>query len=716
MSLSLPIQVGPDTITISRDDRFLVCGPDARITHDAEQGFFASDTRFVSGWDLTISGRTPILLSSAPIRAFSARHEFTNEAVVDGDGPIPAHSLALRVDRTMAGGLHEDLDLANFNQRPVTVLLAVRIWSDFADLFDVKLHTLVPRGTMQTRWSPRTGELLTRYQNRSFRPSLSLRVERAGSAPQYANGRLSFSITLPPKGTWHTCLKWLPLVDPDAPEPVTLGCSAITEDRAGIVGRPLPSVDLVTPDRELERTWDQAVRDLDALRLHDQSGRGEVIAAAGIPWFVTLFGRDSLLVGMLAIGGYPEFAAGALVRLGELQATETDPERDMEPGKIPHEIRNGELTRLGLLPYTPYYGTHDATPLYIVTLSYLYDWTGDRSLLDRHLGRAEAAMRWVDEHGDRDFDGFQEYATRSSRGYYNQGWKDAGDAIPDETGALAPLPLALVELQGYVYDAKRRLARIHRLLGNDARAAELDEQARVLFDRVNEVFWWEEEGTYILGLDGHKRPIRSVASNAGHLLHAGIVPRDRAARVARRLLADDCWSGWGIRTLSADHPAYNPFSYHTGTVWPHDNAMIAGGFRRYGLVAEAAQVARGVFEAASHFMANRLPELWAGLPRDDGAFPVQYLGANVPQAWAAASVIRLVALLLGLHAVSDERGSRLYVDPALPDWLPDVTITNLRAGRGSLDLHARGGTVEVLRNDSGFKVIPGPAPGRIPGA
>jgi glycogen debranching enzyme len=715
MSLSLPIKLGPDAVTISRDDRFVVCSPDGRIAHDAEQGFFASDTRFVSGWDLTLSGQQPVLLSGAPVRSFSARHHFTNPALADAGGEIPANTLALRVDRTIAGGVHEDIDLVNHHQRPVTVLVSVRIWSDFADLFDVKLHTLVPRGTMQTHWSPETGELLTAYQNQTFRPSLRLRVSNAGSEPQYANGRLSFVVTLQPKGTWHTCLRWLPLVEPDAPEPATLGCSAITESRAGIVGRPLPSVDLATPDRELDRTWDQAVRDLDALRLHDQQGRGEEIAAAGIPWFVTLFGRDSLLVGMLAIGGYPEFAAGALARLGELQATTDDPIRDMEPGKIPHEVRNGELTRLGLLPYTPYYGTHDATPLYVVTLSYLFDWTGDRALLEKHLPAAEAAMRWVDEHGDRDGDGFQEYATRSPRGYYNQGWKDAGDAIPDETGALAPLPLALVELQGYAYDAKRRLARIHRLLGNEPRAAELDAQATRLYERVNDAFWWEAEGTYVLGLDGQKRPIRTVASNAGHLLHSGIVPRDRAARVAERLLAPDCWSGWGIRTLSADHPAYNPFSYHTGTVWPHDNAIIAGGFRRYGLAAEAAQVARGILDAASHFVANRLPELWAGLPREDGSFPVQYLGANVPQAWAAATVLRLVAVMLGLHAVTDEAGSRLHVDPALPDWLPELTLTNLRAGRGSLDLRARGRTVEVLRNDSGFTVVEGPAPGRVPG-
>jgi glycogen debranching enzyme len=713
MSLVLPIQVGPSTISISRDDRFLVSGPDARVLVDEEQGFFASDTRFVSGYDLLLNGRQPTLLNAAPIRSFSARHEFTNPALVDGVGEIPASCIALRLDRTVAGGLHEDYDLVSHARRPVTITLSVRLDSDFADLFDVKAHRLVARGSIQTRWSPRAGELVTQYANRTFRPRLRVRIDRADSPPQYANGRLAFTATIAPKGTWHTCIRWLPQVD-EHDEPDTLDCDAIVESRARIVGRPLAGVGLDSPNGDVERTWQQAIRDLDALRLHGGKDRGEVIAAAGIPWFVTLFGRDSLVTGMLAIGGFPEFAAGALARLGAMQATDDDPERDMEPGKIPHEIRTCELTRLGLIPFAPYYGTHDATSLYVVTLSYLFGWTGDRDLIERHLPRAEAAMAWIDTWGDRDGDLLQEYARRAPRGYYNQAWKDAEDAIPHEDGTLASLPLAVVELQGYAYDAKRRLAAIYRLLGRDEDAARLDAGAAALFDLVNDRLWWEAEGTYYLGLDGAKQPIRSVASNAGHLLSSGIVPVDRARRVADRLLADDMWSGWGIRTLSERHPAYNPYSYHTGTVWPHDNAIIAGGMRRYGLAAAAARVAGGILDAASHFQAHRLPELWAGLHRDEGAFPVQYLGANVPQAWAAASVFRLVAVLCGMHAASDTQGSRLYVDPALPEWLPELTLRRLRAGRGSLDLLIRGSTFEVLRNDSGFEVVVGPAPGRTP--
>jgi glycogen debranching enzyme len=465
----------------------------------------------------------------------------------------------------------------------------------------------------------------------------------------------------------------------------------------------------------VRRTWEQAVRDLDALRLEDPTfERGVFIPAAGVPWFVTLFGRDTLVVSMQSISGYPEFARGALRRLGAMQATGDDPERDMEPGKMPHEIRHGELAQLGILPYQPYYGTHDATSLYIIVLSYLYQWLGDESILRRYLDNAEAALRWIDRYGDRDRDGLQEYKTRSSHGYYNQGWKDAGDAIREADGTLASLPIGTCELQGYVYDAKLRMGDIYEILDRPKDARRLRREARVLFERVNERLWWEEEGTYYLGLDGGKQPIKSVASNAGHLLQSGIVPPERAGRVVKRLLADDMWSGWGVRTLSSDHPAYNPFSYQNGSVWPHDNAMIAGGFRRYGFDAEAARVAKGIFDAAERLVGYRLPELYAGLPRAEASFPVQYPGANVPQAWAAGSVLRLIAILTGIHATTDANGSRIYVNPALPEWLPSLTIRNLRAGGGSLDLALSDGEVEVLANTTRFEVVHAPPPRPAP--
>jgi glycogen debranching enzyme len=710
--VTFQVQVGPSTITINRDDRVLISQPDGRILGDAD-GFFTRDTRFISGYDLWINGRRPIVLASAPIQSFSARYEFTNDALIDNDGPINRQSLALRVDRTVLDAIHEDLDLANYNTRPVRLTIEIAVLSDFADIFDVKRGAIVHRGEINTRWFRSRGELRTTYTNRDFRRELIVAVERPGSTPQFANGRLVFVAVIPPKGVWHTCLKWLPITR-SSRRLAVLPCNAVDAPLRNVVKARLPNVSVHTPNQTVDRAWEQAVLDLEGLRLEDPTfERGVFIPAAGVPWFVTLFGRDSLIVSMQGISGFPEFATGALRRLSTLQATEDDPERDMEPGKIPHEIRHGELAKLGLLPYQPYYGTHDATSLFVVVLSYLYHWTGDVAVLRRFLANAEAAMTWIDRFGDRDGDGYQEYATRSSHGMYNQGWKDAFDAIVEADGSIAPLPIATCELQGYVFDAKNRMADVYDVLERPKDARRLRREAQRLFDRFNDTFWWEEEGTYYLGLNGRKEPIRSVASNAGHLLQSGIVPPERAGRVVRRLMADDMWSGWGVRTLSTDHPAYNPFSYQNGSVWPHDNATIAGGFRRYGYADEAAQVAKGIFDAAERLVGLRLPELFSGLPRVAASFPVPYLGANVPQAWAAGSVFRFIAILCGMHATVDADGAKLYVNPALPRWMPEITIRSLRLGTGTLDIRFVDGSVAVMTNTSGYRVVHAPAPGPL---
>ena len=708
--MSLPIQVGASTITINRDDRFIVCETDGRIRQDAAEGFFARDTRFVCDYDLFVNGQRPMLLDASTVEFYSARFEYTNPELLDPDGRIPAQTFGLRVDKTISGGVHEDYDVTSYARRPIRVTMEIAIESDFADIFDVRSGQLVRRGELNARWYRREGELRTVYSNGDFKRELLLVTERSTTPAQYANGRFVFDIRLEPKAVWHTCLHWLPITA-SRRRPRTLPCDSIAGPPPD---RPKPRfkrVRIETPSETVLRAWDQAQQDLESLQLEDPTfERGVFIPAAGIPWYVTLFGRDSLVVSMQGIGGYPEFASGALRRLSTLQATDDDPERDMEPGKIPHEIRHGEIAQLKILPFQPYYGTHDATSLFVIVVSYLHQWTGKLDVLDRYLGNVEAAMRWIDESGDRDRDGFQEYKTRSDHGFFNQGWKDSGDGIPNGDGSMPTLPIALCELQGYAYDAKLRLANIYELLDRSRDAARLRREAIDLFDRFNETFWWESEGTYYLGLDGSKRPIESVASNAGQCLASGIVPPDRADRVVRRLMADDMWSGWGIRTLSSDHPAYNPYSYHRGTIWPHDNAFIAGGFRRYGHHDEAIAVAKAIFDASERFSANRIPELFAGLPRDEGSFPVQYLGSNVPQAWAAGSIFRLLAILCGIHAASDGTGSRLYCNPALPDWVPEVTIHGLRAGDGVATLRFHGRHVDVLSNSTGFEIVHGEPP------
>jgi glycogen debranching enzyme len=403
------------------------------------------------------------------------------------------------------------------------------------------------------------------------------------------------------------------------------------------------------------------------------------LPAAGLPWFIAPFGRDSLIASLQAMLVYPEFAAGTLDVLARYQATEIDDYRDAEPGKILHELRYGELAYFKLIPHTPYYGTADATPLYLTALHAAWRASGDRSLIERHLQTIEGCLTWIDKYGDRDGDGFQEYQTRSPAGYENMGWKDSGDAVMYLDGTLVRGPKALCELQGYVYDAWLRVAEIYDELGNKPRAAKLRKKAAELFKRFNEVFWDDETGFYAFALDGEKQKVLSVASNVGQCLWSGIVAPERAAAVVKRLLRADMWSGWGIRTLSAKHCAFNPYNYQTGAVWPHDNSLIALGMRRYGFAAEAAAVARAISGAASHFLLNQLPELYAGLQRDPTNFPVQYLGANVPQAWAAGSSFMLLQAMLGIQ--HDAPRGKLFVDPALPDWLPDVELTDLRLGR-----------------------------------
>jgi len=368
-----------------------------------------------------------------------------------------------------------------------------------------------------------------------------------------------------------------------------------------------------------------------------------------------------------------------------LQGTSTDDERDLQPGKIEHEIRHGELAQLGLIPHTPYYGTHDATTLYVLTAAEAWRWHGDLSELESVRPNVERALAWIDRYGDSDGDGLQEYATRSSRGYYNQGWKDAEDAVLDSEGVKAPLPIALCEHQGYVVAAKRAWADVlESALADDCGARRLRSEADHLAELIEERFWWEAEGTYYLGLDGDKRPIETVASNPAHLLWSEAIVPERARLVAKRLLEPDMFSGWGIRTLASSHKAFNPFAYHLGTVWPHDNAIAAAGFRHYGLDHEAVRVAEGIFDAAQCFAAYRLPELFAGLARDEGGFPVPYLGANVPQAWASGAVVHLVTILLGLTV--DAANKKVTLDPFLPEWLADFSLENLRVDESSVDL------------------------------
>jgi glycogen debranching enzyme len=682
-SVSALIRPGPATITIVREDRIVVYEPDGRIVGDAAQGFFAADTRLLSGWDLRVNGVRPVGLAASALSLHAARSELTNPPLVDPEGAIDAQQLSIRLDRTVGAGVHEDIDLVSFAPRPIRLTIELVLESDFADIFEVRGGQRVERTLASSRWDPGRSELRARYRNGSFRRELLVTLERATGDPRYRDGRLIFEEELQPRGRWHTCLIWSAGTGGRARRTQT---PCLADELVGVSQDPArPTVE--ASDTGLERAWARAVADLDGLRLHARpDGRGPAAPAAGIPWFVTLFGRDSLIASLQALPVDPELLPGTLLRLAELQADADDPAREMEPGKILHEVRHDELTSLGRLPYGPLYATHDATSLFVIGLSEAFRWSGDRRLVERLLPHAEAAMSWIDRYGDRDGDGLQEYERRTPQGYPNQGWKDSPDAIVNADGSVAQPPIALVELQGYAYAAKLGLAELFEAVGRHEEAGDLRAAAARSATLIDERFWWEAEGTYYLGLDGAKRPIASVASNAGHLLWSGIVPAERAGRMVERLLAPDMWSGWGIRTMSADHLAFDPFSYHRGSVWPHDNALIAAGFRRYGYQAQAARVARGILDAAAGFADDRLPELFSGLDRQPGDFPVPYREANVPQAWAAGAVIQLVAIAAGLELRREQAGQRRFEAGPLPGWLSALTFRDLRLGRRTVDV------------------------------
>ncbi len=679
------VQVGPPQISIHQGQTVLISDPDGQIPWPSDRGLYFLDTRVLSAWAIYANGEPWDLLNGGAISYDAARVYLTNRTIATEDGSIPPRTLGLTISRTINGGVHEDLDITNNGPKRGRFQLEIASRSDFADIFEVKSGRIVRRGRITTDWSEAHHQLRTTYRNGDFTRAFSVRPLQQKAV--YTNGRMSFEVELEPGAAWHCCLLYT-LTDGDQQVTGPRTCigqvhkSHHAETLADWLRRVL---NVRTSNEEFYRLYRQALEDMAALRL-PMAGTDHMVflPAAGLPWFVAPFGRDSLIVSLQNLLIYPEFARGTLDILGSLQAKQEDAYRDAEPGKILHEMRYGELAHFKLIPHTPYYGTADATPLYLIALHATWRATGDHALLERHLETAEGCLNWIDNWGDRDGDGFQEYQTRSPDGYENMAWKDAGDSVMYPDGSLVRGPKALCELQGYVYDAWLRMAQVFDALDRPERAAALRDKAAALFQRFNDGFWDDDFGFYAYALDAEKRKVLTVASNAGHCLWSGIVPPERARKVVERLMAPDMWSGWGIRTLSAQHPAFNPYNYQTGSVWPHDNAIIALGFKRYGFGAEAGRIARDISDAGSHFLANQLPELYTTLERDETTFPVQYVGANVPQAWAAGSVFSLMQAILGI--VPDAPRDKLYLDPLLPPWLPDIALLGLRVGKQRFDI------------------------------
>jgi len=663
----MTVQIPHPSVVLHSGDIALACGLAGEVRVDDMHGLFVGDTRVLSTYRLMVGGQEWELLGRNREGHGSATFTFQNPLMRGARGELPPGTLFLTLRRRVAGALHDDLTIRGYADHTIETRLSLQLDADFADVFEVKDRRLPPRLDVVRQGD---GEHLTlKYERAGFRRALEVQIVTSdtGRQPSFVGSEITFDLLLEPKGEWTCCIHaevvldgvTQPFVgDPHDPEPAAMPDSDVS----------------VSCDPILQLPFERGHSDLYALAVpHD----GASFISAGVPWFMCLFGRDTLVSALMAgmIGAWP--ARGALGALAPLQATERDDWRDAEPGKIPHELRRGELAFRHVIPHTPYFGTHDAPALFCLTLWNAWRWTGDDGLLDAFFEPAQRALRWCDEHGDRDGDGLQEYATRSDRGYYNQSWKDAVDAIVYPDGDCAKLPIATVELQGYLYAARLAMAELSARRGDEGEAARLREDAAALRDLVEDKFWLADEGFYAIALDGDKKPVASISSNPGQLLWTGLASPAHARRTAKRLLADDMFTGWGLRTLSAEHSRYNPLSYQRGSVWPHDTMLTAAGMFRYGLRDQAAALIRGVLDAAGALEDSRLPELFCGIERELGG-PVPYAEANIPQAWAAASAPLAVQLFVGI--VPDAPSGRLYLDPWLPEWLDRLEIDRLDVG------------------------------------
>jgi glycogen debranching enzyme len=708
-------------------------------------GLYDLDTRVLSCAVLRVNGVRPTLLRGQVAANHVGSIQLTNPELrrdpamkEAGEDALAKRALAISRRRWIAGGLAERINVTNFSARSQEVVLDLELDVDAADIFEVRGYPRSGRGTYEPTRATAESLVFT-YRGRDDlirRTSLAFTHGEVSASEAEGSVRVRWTLEIPSGG--HAGVRWEARTDlgppsddnghATSPGPRETTPSELAQAMSGAdhEGEPMSSVgqpadaeaeyvawtDRTARIRSDGELLDLAIRrSIADLRLLQNDGPrpGEHYLAAGVPWFATLFGRDSLISSIQVVPFMPDVARRTLRVLADWQATEDDPERDMEPGKILHELRVGEMARTGELPHRPYYGSVDATPLWLVLLEETFRWTGDLDFVRSLWPNALAALEWIDRWGDRDHDGFVEYERRSETGLLNQGWKDSGDAIRHRDGTPAVGPIALAEVQGYVYDAKLRCAALARRLGDPALADRLAAEAATLRSRFDAAFWMEDRGTYAIALDGEKHQVGSIGSNPGHCLWSGIVPAERVDRVVAVLLDPSLDCGWGIRTYASGQPGFNPVGYHTGSVWPHDNSIIAAGMKRAGRHDAADRIATRMFEAAQHSPDFRLPELFCGFDRGIADVPVPYPVACSPQAWAAATPLHLLQTMLGLRANAAD--GILELDrPHLPVWLGKVTVHELQVGDRTVDLlfhRWRGNTTsaEVLRRSDPLEVV-----------
>jgi len=675
--------VSDGVVKILDGNTFVVSDPrgDIEASLTDPTGLFSFDTRFLSTWVLTVNGERLNSLSVDDLQYFEARF-----FLVPGTGTVYVDAkLSVIRRRAVGDGFHEELTILNHAEEPIELTVRVDADSDFADLFEVK-DALKKKGTYTT-WIDEDGLHLV-YERETFARMTTI----SASAPVSIDEKgLTFVVTIEPHGSWTS--------DLDVVTAVGAGGRMVRPKyrRGGQRARPnmgrslenwmQEAPRLESDDDRLRATYRRSLVDLAALRFSPLVAGGRSLPAAGLPWFMTMFGRDSILTSLQALPFTPELAATTLQALGDWQGSRIDDFRDEDPGRILHEMRYGEMTAFEERPHSPYYGCADATPLYVVLLDEYERWTGDRTLVRQREHEARAALAWIDDYADLLGNGYVWYRRRNEQtGLENQCWKDSWDSISYRDGRIPGFPRATCEIQGYAYDAKIRGARLARSIWNDpAFADRLEEEAAQLKRRFNRDFWVADGGYFALALDPEGHQVDSLASNNGHLLWSGIVDKSKAKAVVETLLGPKLFSGWGVRTLAEGEGRYNPIGYHVGTVWPFDNSFIAWGLRRYGFKDEAATIAEGILDAAG-FFDGRLPEAFGGYERSLTKYPVQYPTACSPQAWSTGAPLLLLRTMLGLEPIGDH----LVVDPALPASIGRLELLDIPGRWGRIDAFGRG--------------------------
>jgi glycogen debranching enzyme len=685
----------PDSTLVLKHNRlFLVMTARAEIVPPGHcsLGLFLDDTRILSHYALRVRGGPPAFLSADAPRSYTGQVDLAvSDLPFGGDPWDPKHAIHLQRELLLSDRLVERLTITSYLKQPLDYWVELALGCDFADIFEVRGWRRPLRGQFYAA-QVEPSELAFQYRGRDGQLLRSLVRFRTSPDRLGSNGaRWAFTLAQ------HTpvVLEW------------EIGTESVT---GGSPKRKLEEhrTELDSGDDEWQQRCSQWTSDLPGFDLTLRRGMddlgalyievdGAEIVSAGIPWYSTVFGRDAIIASLETMSVNHQIAVDTLHYLARRQGSKNDPATDEEPGKIMHELRRGEMARNREIPHVPYYGTVDATPLWLVLLHETWRWTGDFNLVRALLPHAEQAMAWIDHYGDRDGDGLVEYAPRAPKGLVNQGWKDSGDGVPFPEGDPAQPPIALIEVQGYVYDAKTRMADLFRSLGEAHRAEELVDQAERLRSRVLGSFWLEEAGHFALALDGSKQVVPTLTSNAGHLLWSRLPTPEQAGRLADHLLGPNLFSGWGIRTLSAAHRAFNPMSYHNGSIWPHDNALIVLGLAHYGRGRSALPIVEAIYEAAMRSDLHRLPELFCGLARQPGIRPIRYPVSCSPQAWAAGAPFMLMQALLGLFP--DAPARVLHVrNPCLPGFINELSVSGLQIGGSRVALQFRRHRDRTLAN------------------